>query len=151
MRIMSLFLSLPVVLAATHAFGQSALLKSDDAFHLSASRDNTGVIQISWTIADGYYLYRDRVDITNTDRKASLPVELPAGVTKNDPNFGTTDIYHGEITVKLGATDQKQITVQYQGCKENSICYPPIAKRVDLTSFSIADQEAGPVKPIRHQ
>ncbi|MDD1625590.1 MAG: protein-disulfide reductase DsbD, partial [Methylococcaceae bacterium] len=67
---------------------------------------------------------------------AVTPV-FPAGDTKHDENFGDVVIYHNNlrIPVSLEAANEAssiQLLVQYQGCADRGVCYPPQKKTVDI-------------------
>jgi len=64
---------------------QDDILDPDDAFQISYD-SQPGKFKVSWVIADGHYLYRDKVKIT-TDETAinSKPLVMPAGDAKDDP------------------------------------------------------------------
>ncbi|MCK1492166.1 protein-disulfide reductase DsbD [Bradyrhizobium sp. 180] len=120
--------------------GQTGILGADDAFTLSVERGSPGTIILHWKIATGYYLYREHLAVREMTYDAALPLNLPPGVRRSDRNFGTSEVYRDEVSVLVAPAEQTTLRVQYQGCKENSICYPPNSKRVDLTSLSISDQ-----------
>jgi thiol:disulfide interchange protein DsbD len=113
---------------------QSDFLAPDVAFRVSAQVDGN-VVRIRWVIADGYYLYRRRIEI-----KAESPglviaaPALPAGVIKSDPYLGTQEIYQRQVEATVPYTrfdagaHPLQIKVIYQGCAEAGLCYPPISK-----------------------
>src|ERR1700693_3613487 len=71
---------------------ESDFLPPDVAFRVSARIDGT-VVRVRWIIADGYYLYRHKIDIKaeSPDLALSTPA-LPKGVLKSDPYLGTQEI-----------------------------------------------------------
>lgn len=81
---------------------------------------------IHFSPAPGYYLYRDRVHILN---HASNPVTLkfPAAESKQDPSFGQVWIYRHPFDVQTNFpdNDNNTILIEYQGCADHGICYPP--------------------------
>ena len=128
--------------------GQDDILDPDDAFQISYD-SQPGKFKVSWVIAEGHYLYRDKVQIT-TDETAinSKPLVMPAGDAKDDPIFNKTlHVFHdfADATLPYSYTGNggKKATfkVKYQGCSEVSgICYPPQTKKftVDLSPISAA-------------
>lgn len=112
---------------------------ADKVFVLSASRDGGGALRLSWAVAPGAYLYRDRLKATLAGR--DLALAPPLGETKDDPNFGPVEVYRGDVALAVpdlpasGALD-----VTYQGCAESGICYPPVRSQVDLTTLTITPQ-----------
>ncbi|MCX5577791.1 protein-disulfide reductase DsbD [Kaistia terrae] len=132
-----------LVLAALPAGAQSPP-SADAVFALTASRDTSGDLKLGWTIADGNYLYRDKIGARDAAGTA-LPVTTPAGEMKDDPNFGPTEVYHREAEARIAAADLgdgKSLTVTFQGCAEAGICYPPAKRTVDLATLAVS--AAGP-------
>ncbi|MCD1635335.1 protein-disulfide reductase DsbD [Martelella mediterranea] len=113
---------------------------ADDVFRLQAGRDGSGAVMLDWTIAPGTYLYRD--SIKASEGAEMVPLALPGGVEKNDPNFGTVDVYHNHVRAKLPqGLEADRLTVRYQGCAEQGICYPPVEKTIDMASLSISGSD----------
>jgi thioredoxin:protein disulfide reductase len=113
---------------------ESDFLPPDVAFRVSAQVDGN-VVRVRWIIADGYYLYRHRIEIKaeSPDLAISAPA-LPKGVLKSDPYLGTQEIYQQQVEATVPYTrfdagaHPLQIKVTYQGCAEAGLCYPPISK-----------------------
>jgi thioredoxin:protein disulfide reductase len=113
---------------------ESDFLPPDVAFRVSAHLDGNAV-RVRWVIADGYYLYRHRIEIKaeSPDLVVSAPV-LPQGVLKSDPYLGTQEIYQQQVEATVPYTrfdagaHPLQVKVTYQGCAEAGLCYPPISK-----------------------
>lgn len=109
-------------------------LPPDVAFHISTHLDGD-VLQIRWVIADGYFLYRNKIQVraASPDLIVGSPV-LPAGTRFNDKNFGLQDVYFQQATIFVPFTRTDygahpvQIQVDYQGCAQSGFCYPPISK-----------------------
>ncbi|OJU55221.1 MAG: cytochrome C biogenesis protein [Brevundimonas sp. 67-6] len=132
------------------SFGQP-LLSPEEAFPLQISRESDGDMVFAWKIAPGHYLYKDHTAATAPDGKTALPLRLRAGEKKDDPGFGVVDIWRDAGRAVLSAdalkraNDPASINITYQGCLENSICYPPTTRTVDvpaLPSTRIASREA---------
>ena len=128
--------------------GQDDILDPDDAFKISFD-SQPGQFKVNWIIADGHYLYRDKMQITANDtRVIEKPLIMPAGEAKEDPIFNKTlYVFHhfADATLPYQYTDNgdKEVTfkVKYQGCSEVSgICYPPQTKQftVKLSPISSA-------------
>jgi thiol:disulfide interchange protein DsbD len=111
-------------------------LPPDVAFRVAARLDGK-VVKVRWVIADGYYLYRQKIDVKaeSPDLVVSAP-ELPPGTTKTDPYLGTQQVFTQQVEAivpysRLDAGAHPiQIKVTYQGCAEAGLCYPPITKVV---------------------
>ncbi|CAD7032921.1 protein-disulfide reductase DsbD [Pseudorhizobium halotolerans] len=135
---MRFFLSvscLIVTLAASAiAFAVEPPLPMDQAFRMEARRDGPH-IAIRWQLEDGYYLYREYLGATGADGK---PVELttPPGVIKDDPGYGSTEVYYNSTTATISAPIAGSLKVTYQGCQDGGLCYPP--KTVDIDTEGLA-------------
>jgi thiol:disulfide interchange protein DsbD len=113
---------------------ESDFLPPDTAFRVSAGVDGNAV-RVRWVIADGYYLYRSRIEIKaeSPDLVVAAP-ELPKGLLKTDAYLGTQEIYQQQVQATAAYTrfdagaHPLQIKVTYQGCAEAGLCYPPITK-----------------------
>ncbi|MDC7788706.1 protein-disulfide reductase DsbD [Rhodoplanes sp. TEM] len=111
---------------------------ADEVFTLAARRAPDGVLAIRIAAAPGHYLYRDGMQAVLDGR--ALPLALPAGTEKDDPNFGLVEIYHDAVEARLAdAPAAGRLRVSYQGCAERGICYPPVAKVIDLATLAVSD------------
>lgn len=128
--------ALLIVGLSSAAFGQMPP-PADEVFRLQADRDGSGAVTLDWTIAPGTYLYRDSINASEGGEP--VPLALPDGVEKDDPNFGTVDVYHNHVRAALPqGLEAERLTVRYQGCAEQGLCYPPVEKTIDLASLSVS-------------
>src|SRR5690606_16865136 len=97
-----------------------------------------GSLSVEWDIADGYYLYRDRIAARTADG-AALTVETPSGLKKDDPNFGPSEIYYRRAEAVLSEPGLGPVEITYQGCQEDGICYAPETRLVDPVSLAVSD------------
>ena len=128
---MSLLLACLSALAYAGVAQAADFLPADAAFKLQP-RAEQGRVVLGFEIAHGYYLYRERIHVEALDANIKLSaVNFPKGQIKHDPNFDQDmEVYHDPITVAArfdaqtaaGATVLK---VDYQGCAEAGLCYPP--------------------------
>jgi thiol:disulfide interchange protein DsbD len=115
---------------------ESDFLPPDVAFRLGARVDGD-LLMVRWVIADGYYLYRQKIEVKaeSPDLQVLAP-RLPKGLIKTDPYLGTQEIYTQQVEVGVpfrrfdAGAHPIQIKVTYQGCAEAGLCYPPITKVV---------------------
>ena len=116
------------------------LLKPEQAFQFFASVKDAHTVHVSWIAADGYYLYKHKLNL-NLDSKNQTQLaayNLPKGEPHNDPEFGQVEIYRQEIgiDVPLQRTNLQAetvtITAKFQGCADRGVCYPPMQTSVNL-------------------
>jgi thiol:disulfide interchange protein DsbD len=129
------------------------LLPVDQAFVLNARFDKPNELTVGWQIAPGHYLYRDKLSF-RADGKIELGrASLPKGKPHKDENFGDVEVYYDYVEAKIpfarasaNALDVV-LTAGFQGCRENSVCYPPSEQTMALvlpaTSEFPADAAAG--------
>jgi thiol:disulfide interchange protein DsbD len=116
-------------------------LPEDRAFKAEAIVGDAETLLLKLTPAEGYYLYRDKLAFTAGMDGKPVPLgrpKLPEAVWYPDPEFGLVPVYFEpvEITLPLKRTGADAgslaLTLDYQGCKENGICYPPMQKAFTL-------------------
>jgi thiol:disulfide interchange protein DsbD len=131
---------------------QPEFLDPEEAFIVSAKVVSENVISVQWQIADGYYLYKDKFQFSILgDDLAITDVKLPEGKLKNDPDFGSVWVnYHdvdAQLTIqkKSATASTAELLVNYQGCKEDVLCYPPISKTlpINLIASAVAEVTTG--------
>ena len=117
---------------------QDDILDVDDAFKLTTEVKG-GTFIARWQVAEGHYLYRDKIKVLLEDAEVTTgELLLPAGDSKDDPIFNQTlYVFHHDFEASLplrytGSGDKVvDFKVKYQGCSEISgICYPPQTKTI---------------------
>jgi thiol:disulfide interchange protein DsbD len=124
--------------AALSAAAQTNPLPPEKAFRFSARLVDGQTVEARFTIADGYYLYRDKIHFAIEPASAGLSMpRLPEGQVKEDQFFGRVETYRGDVVVNLAIKDAKPgqqvvIAAQSQGCADIGLCYPPTVQRATL-------------------
>src|SRR6266404_5279382 len=67
-RLLSIFPLLLVALAPARAANTDELLEPDKAFRFSAQAIDAATVEVQYAIADGYYLYRERLKLLVTSQ-----------------------------------------------------------------------------------
>jgi thiol:disulfide interchange protein DsbD len=113
-------------------------LDPEQAFVISAELTGKKSVALHWKISKSYKLYRDQVKVNVANGTATLgkPV-FPEGILFTDPSTSEKQvIYHDTLDIEVPVTQAAgpySVNVEYQGCSEDGLCYPPISKtfRVD--------------------
>lgn len=112
------------------------LLPADEAFSPSIKLVEPGILEATWKIADGYYLYRDKFKFsTDTPGITLQEAELPRGKIKQDEFFGQIETLRHEVTARIpyqGNAASLDLLTGYQGCADIGVCYPPQQKTLTL-------------------
>ncbi|HCX88838.1 MAG TPA: thiol:disulfide interchange protein [Gammaproteobacteria bacterium] len=112
-------------------------LDVDEAFDLRISADGRDMLRAQFTVAPGYYLYRDKVNFVAVSGAVLSEHALPEGKREQDPYFGEVDIYPTDFAAQLPiipepSADEVTLIASFQGCAEQGICYPPVNKTVAI-------------------
>ncbi|WP_428033368.1 protein-disulfide reductase DsbD [Amphritea sp.] len=123
-------------------------LQVEQAFVFDYEQDVDGAVKLIWTIADGYYLYRDKIELTYGSELEELDRRYSDAQQKDDPLFGKVWVYHNQAVINLDLTSttgqpvDSVVTVNYQGCWEGGICYPPVSKTINLKQLPVNQGQA---------
>ena len=114
-------------------------LPADQAFQFSSSASGN-TIRLRWDIAEGYYLYKHRFQVTvESPEGATLgePVFSRQGKEKQDPIFGQVEAYYHDVEISLDVTalpaNPLVVKVRYQGCADKGLCYLPQHQSASFT------------------
>ena len=132
------------------ASGGDEFLDPEIAFVLRATAVGPDAIEARWDIADGYYIYRDRIQFRAAEGSGAAlgEADFPKGKVKDDAYFGPMEVYYESVAARLpvvgAAGAPVDVDITYQGCAEAGLCYPPITKTVSLLlPAAMADTGAG--------
>ncbi len=124
---------------AAAAVDESDLLPVEQAFALTATAPARDRVELTFTIAEGYYLYRHRLGVAMVGGQPGLdPFSVPDGTKKTDEFFGEVETYRTSLTLTQSlpelptGNDSVQLEVKYQGCADIGICYPPQRTKVTV-------------------
>ena len=115
---------------------EGGFLPMDEAFVFSAASSSADRVTLRWEIADGYYLYRDKLRVEAPDGTATLGTPLlPEGKLHVDEYFGEQVVYYGELVANVPVsaapgTRELALDVSYMGCADAGLCYPPTTRRI---------------------
>ncbi len=120
-------------------FAQSDLLPAEQAFQLFADLKDAHTLHLSWKMAEGYYLYREKIYLTSETKGIKIGnYQIPPGTAKYDEAFGQVHIFHKQLAFDvplIRSTTAEQnfaIEIGYQGCADRGVCYPPMKKQLNF-------------------
>jgi thiol:disulfide interchange protein DsbD len=121
-------------------------LDPQEAFKFSAQMIDPQTVAVTWEIAEGYYMYRERFKFSATGATLGAP-EYPPGKVKFDDTFQkNVETYHDSVTVRIPVHGGGMFTLSAtgQGCADKGLCYPPQETTVRLVA---AAGDAGGAAP----
>lgn len=139
-------------LSRAFAVDPAQLLPPEEAFVPKVYAEEGGV-SVEFKIADGYYLYRDKIAIAAEPQTAFDPAMFPEpGKVKEDEFFGRQTVYYHKAEASYpfrnGApAGGYKLTVMYQGCADAGVCYPPSETVFDITAPGEYQVKAPAEKP----
>ncbi|MGB0132617.1 protein-disulfide reductase DsbD family protein [Dokdonella sp.] len=141
--------------SAVNALEPDEALPAEQAFVFEAIAMSPTELLARWTMPKGYYLYRDKSKVMVTDDSGVEvgAAEWPAGVDHIDEHFGSVVVYYDQVELPValkrpnGEARTIQVTGEFQGCKEDGICYPVLQRTlaIDLDAAT-ADELAAAAK-----
>jgi thiol:disulfide interchange protein DsbD len=129
-----------MILVATgaEAISNDELLDASEAFPARVVLARRDAVEVSFKVAKGYYLYRDKLEfaVATEGVRLGTPV-LPKGKVKHDQFFGKVEIYRGNVTVRLPLQDAQAgahftLQVESRGCADIGVCYPPLIQSLTV-------------------
>jgi len=122
-----------------------AFLPVDEAFQFSAAKsENQENVIVNWSIAEGYYLYQEKISVKLNQAETSsfdVPTFSISPEDYNDPYFGLMKIFKKPVQAIFKASQpplkaEDVIEIAYQGCTEG-FCYPPEVKEIKVADLPI--------------
>jgi len=110
-------------------------LEPDAAFRFSARMADATTAEVTYAIADGYYMYRERFAFKADGATLGTPAYPPPQV-KYDDTFGkNVEIYHHSVTIRVPVTATGPFTLKVtgQGCADKGLCYAPMESQMKLS------------------
>ncbi|MCU0835369.1 MAG: protein-disulfide reductase DsbD [Chromatiaceae bacterium] len=134
------------------------ILDPEEAFQLSSELTGPNEVRLVWDIAPGTYLYQEKIALRLEDGTQIALGEyvLPEAVIKPDSvrpdgTVGDTAVYNNRIDLRVPLlrpspeATTATLVVDFQGCAEIGICYPPMTQRIALALPATTEVSALPV------
>lgn len=132
------FWLLILVNQSVNALDSADILPPEQAFKIFAEAKTGNEVEVSWEIAEGYMLYRNNMVFeSQTEHVQAVNPVFPEGKTKHDEFLGDVIHYRNNLKIRVPLTNvdgasSMRLLVQYQGCSDQGICYPPQKKTLDI-------------------
>jgi len=133
-------LSLFAFLLAGPARADEEFLDPHVAFKFSARIVDGQTIAVSYAIADGYYMYRERFAFKADGATLGTP-QIPPGKIKYDETFAKdVETYRHSVTILIPVQAPGPFTLKVtsQGCSDKGLCYSPVESSARLMAVGAA-------------
>ncbi|WP_317205707.1 protein-disulfide reductase DsbD [Janthinobacterium sp.] len=140
LRCCALALFLLAALAGPPAQAEEDFLSPEAAFRFSARMQDGGTVAVTYEIADGYYMYRERFQFSATGATLGAS-QIPPGKVKFDETFQkNVETYRHTVTILIPVQAAGPFTLlaSSQGCSEKGLCYAPQEARARLVGNAAA-------------
>ncbi len=131
------------------------ILPPEKAFQVSADSPDGKTLWVRWQIAEGTYLYQDKLKVrvggegVRLSRYEMPKPDIKKDSIKPDGTIGDVPVYHNQVELRIPlirestAATEIEVLTGYQGCADRGICYPPQKKtlRVALPAIDAPTSE----------
>ena len=96
---------------------------AEEAFMLSTDIEHQNIL-ISFRLVPATYIYLDKI-ILKDSKDSNINFKfLGKKEEKEDVFFGLIEIVDSTFKIKFAPKDEEKISLNYQGCYKNKVCYP---------------------------
>ena len=148
-----LLFTICTLLAAALAYAADDLLEPEKAFRISAVAIDANTVEVSFAIANGYYMYRERFKFGAEDGARLGEPVLPKGERKKDEFFGEVETYRKRVAIRIpvlgDAPKALRLNVTSQGCADVGVCYVPMDSKLTVQMAALGGASgAGPAPSL---
>lgn len=105
------------------------------AFQLAARAVDGRTIELTYSVAPGYYLYHEQFKFVAGEAALGTP-SFPAGKVKFDETFQkNVETHRDRVVIRIpvkSASAPFKLTATNQGCADKGLCYPPMDRVLDV-------------------
>jgi thiol:disulfide interchange protein DsbD len=134
--LLGLALAAPAVAQLKLGAGADSLLEPEKAFRFSARALDASSVEVTFAIAEGYYMYRERFKFAADGNPAVRlgAAEFPRGESHKDEYFGETQVYRRNVRIRLPVEGEGRfdLKVASQGCADVGVCYVPMESSASI-------------------
>ena len=126
---------------------QPQFLEASEVLKLEEPQQQGEEYVLAGRIADDYYVYRHSLKLVDAEGN-ELDLVLPEGTPQHDEFFGDTVIYTDDaLQMRFAATAAGPLTLHWQGCAVDGICYPPDTIPINIGAAGTLGGSAGNTPP----
>ena len=111
--------------------GDERIISPEQAFKFNYFVNNN-TLKLIWEIESGYYMYKDSFALISDHKISPINIDKIKWIVKEDPFLGIKKVIYNKVEIEydvessLSRLDNQKVSmnVEYQGCKENTYCYP---------------------------
>tara|TARA_B100001248_G_scaffold246128_1_gene216490 strand:+ start:7864 stop:8313 length:450 start_codon:yes stop_codon:yes gene_type:complete len=111
--------------------GDERIISPEQAFKFNYFVNNN-TLKLIWEIESGYYMYKDSFALISDKQISPINIDKIKWIVKDDPFLGIKKVIYNKVEIEYDVgpslsrlSSQKiSMNVEYQGCKENTYCYP---------------------------
>ena len=147
MMIRWLIATLLSLISFAHA-AEPEILDPAVAFKFSAKVGSDSVIEITYDIAPGYYLYREKFAFASESPTVQLGnAKIPNGKVKQDEFFGRIETLRDRVRIAIPFTQTSKQTTPWvlkatsQGCADLGVCFPPQTEEISFNADGTASRK----------
>ena len=102
---------------------------ADEAFTLAAEIENQSIL-VNIKLVPETYLYLDKI-ILKDSKDSNINFKLLGKKEEiEDVFFGLVEIVDSDFKIKFSSKENEKISLNYQGCYKNKVCYPSKMKNI---------------------
>ena len=144
------FLATLLLFASVTRAAEPEILDPSVAFKFSVKMLSASEVEVTYTIAPGYYLYREKFAFASESANVTLgPAAIPNGKVKQDEFFGRIETLRDQVRILIpisreGNASDWKFSATSQGCADVGVCFPPNTEEVSFKpDGSIAGNSGG--------
>lgn len=113
-------------------------LPASEVFQVNVNKVDPNTFVIQWEIKPDYFLYGDRIKLTEqADSNIHLgALRFPPTVIKTDKQGHTYNVYRNQLSLPVAILGKEPgetiLSLHYQGCADDGFCYPPEVKQIKV-------------------
>ena len=138
-----------ILFAGSARAAEPEILDPAVAFKVSAKVVSDSSLQVTYDIAPGYYLYREKFAFASESAKVKLgDANIPHGKVKQDEFFGRIETLRNQVRIVIpfsrdDNTSGWNFSSTSQGCADVGVCFPPNTEKVTFNADGTVAENRG--------